>query len=172
VVDAAGGRIEVESAVGRGSTFRVRLPAAAGKTTAPGRPEDAPAPAGPRRRVLLVDDEPLVARALQRGLQRAHDVTVLHSAEEALRRLDAGERWEAMLFDLMMPGLDGVAVHQAISARHPALLPRLAFVTGGAFGERASAFLASHDVVVLPKPMEPRRLLEVVAGLAAAGEAG
>jgi len=172
VVDAAGGRIEVESAVGRGSTFRVRLPAAAGTTTAPGRPEDAPAPAGPRRRVLLVDDEPLVARALQRGLQRAHDVTVLHSAEEALRRLDAGERWEAMLFDLMMPGLDGVAVHQAISARHPALLPRLAFVTGGAFGERASAFLASHDVVVLPKPMEPRRLLEVVAGLAAAGEAG
>jgi CheY-like chemotaxis protein len=116
-----------------------------------------------------VDDEPAVARALERWLGRTHQVTVLASAEAALERLDAGERWDAMLVDLMMPGLDGPALHQALSERHPALLGRLAFITGGAFGERATTFLATHPVPVLPKPVELKRLLELVERLASAG---
>ncbi|HSN92853.1 MAG TPA: CHASE domain-containing protein [Anaeromyxobacteraceae bacterium] len=171
IVDAVGGRIEVESQEGRGAVFRVHLPAAAGAVAPQASPAAGPPAARPRRRVLLVDDEPMVLRALQRGLQGVHDVTVLGSAEEALRRLDAGERWDAMLFDLMMPTMDGVSVHGALSDRDPALLPRLAFLTGGAFGERASTFLASHDVTVLAKPVEPERLLEVIEELAAAGAA-
>jgi CheY-like chemotaxis protein len=74
-----------------------------------------------------------------------------------------------MLFDLMMPGLDGVAVYQALAARHPSLLPRLAFLTGGAFGDRAADFLAGHDVVVLQKPLQLPKLLRVVDDLASAG---
>jgi signal transduction histidine kinase/CHASE1-domain containing sensor protein/ActR/RegA family two-component response regulator len=193
IVAAAGGTIEVESTEGRGATFRVRLPAAptatpasgAGATHAAagarerGAAADGPrsggaatngaaAPAGPRHRILLVDDEPSVARSLARWLERHHEVTTLPSAREALGRLDAGERWDAMLFDLMMPGLDGPAVHQALSERHPALLGRLAFITGGAFGERATSFLATHPVPVLTKPVELPRLLELVERLAAA----
>jgi CheY-like chemotaxis protein len=109
----------------------------------------------------------MVARSLERLLARTHEVTVLASGEEALARLDAGERWDALLVDLMMPGLDGPALHRALAARHPALLPRLAFITGGAYGERATAFLASQPVAVLPKPFQPAALLELVERLAA-----
>ena len=125
-----------------------------------------------RRRVLVIDDEPLVGRSLARLLGRAHDLTVLSSAADALRRIDRGERWDAILCDLMVPDLDGIGFYEALSARERGPLLRLAFTTGGAFGDRATRFLAEHDVLVVPKPVEPSLLLEIVEKLAASGTSG
>lgn len=58
--------------------------------------------------VLVVDDEPLVRRSLERALSRKHDVVALGSASEALRRIDGGERFDAILCDLMMQGTNGI----------------------------------------------------------------
>jgi PAS domain S-box-containing protein len=165
IVEGAQGRIEVDSEEGHGATFRVVLPAL--RPEEAGAPErgEASAPASARLRVLIVDDEPLIGRSLKRLLRETHEVTALPSAGEALSRLDAGERWDAILCDFMMPDIDGIGFYEAVAARYPSLLPRLAFMSGGVFGERASAFLATHEILVVPKPIEREALLGLLEKL-------
>jgi CheY-like chemotaxis protein len=174
IVEGAGGRIEFESEEGRGATFRVRLPAVSPVSAAAPYVGHAPGSLPPRarRRVLVIDDEPLIGRSLERLLGRVHDVTVLLSAADALHRIDRGERWDAILCDFMMADLDGIGFYEALSARERGSLLRLAFITGGAFGERATRFLAEHDVPVLQKPLDPSVLLEMVEKLSASGASG
>jgi PAS domain S-box-containing protein len=167
IVDAAGGRIEVEARKPRGTVFRVVLPASRASAASPaGAPRATVDPA--RRRVMVVDDEPGVRRSLVRMLTRQHEVVAAESGEDALRLIARDPAWDAILCDLMMSGMDGIALHGALASRHPALLRRLAFVTGGVFGERVTAFLAEHPVIVVPKPFEASLLLEVIQRLGSA----
>lgn len=104
LVDMHGGEIDVESEPTRGTTIRVRLPAVA--APAPERPLDAIR----GRRVLIVDDEPEVARLIGDQLAPLDvRVCVATSGEDALARLRA-ERFDAVTLDLAMPGLDGFGV--------------------------------------------------------------
>jgi len=162
-VEAARGRIEVASEPGRGTTVRVILPETSREagTALPGA-----APASGRRRVLVVDDEDILVRAYGRILERDHDVTALTSAPEALRRLEAGESWDAILFDLQMPDVDGVELFEKIELSRPELVSRVAFITGGAFTPRALSFLQRNTRPTLAKPIDAGALRDLVAQLA------
>ena len=87
------------------------------------------------------------------------------------QRIDAGEQWDAVLCDFMMTELDGIGFYEGLAARDASWLSRLAFVTGGAFGDRATSFLAENDVVVVPKPFERAPLLATIDQLAAGSRA-
>ncbi|MBI5066894.1 MAG: response regulator [Deltaproteobacteria bacterium] len=157
IVDGAGGRIQVESEVGRGTVVRVLLP------PAPQAPQEAGAAAAAaeppaRRRVLLVDDDPLVARSVVRALGGAHDVVATHSGAEALARLDAGERFDAVLCDVMMPEMTGAQLYARVEARDPQLARRFVFLTGGAFTEEAMEFLQRVAGPCLDKPFDAEQL--------------
>jgi len=121
---------------------------------------------GRRRRVLIVDDEPLLVRSFTRILERDHDVTAFSSAREALRRIEAGESWDVILCDLHMPEMDGMAFFERLSRGRPELAARLVFITGGAFTPRAEAFLKDTTRPTIEKPLHPEALRALVAQMA------
>ena len=110
----------------------------------------------------MVDDEPAVASAIRRTLAPQHDVEVQGSAEGALAAIGRGDRFDAILCDLMMPGMTGMELHEALARVAPDQAARVVVLTGGAYTERAREFL---DRVALPrceKPFDPSGLRETV----------
>jgi signal transduction histidine kinase/CheY-like chemotaxis protein len=103
----SGGEAIISSVVGQGTTIDLWLPAAgAPSAIEPPRPGAAPAPAAGR--ILLVDDNADALTVLSAFLRAAgHDVTIRDNAERALADLTAGQRFDAMVTDFAMPGMNG-----------------------------------------------------------------
>jgi signal transduction histidine kinase/ActR/RegA family two-component response regulator len=112
-------------------------------------------------RVLIVDDEPLVARAIRRNLM-GHDVQIVASGREALALLDGGQYYDLVLCDLMMPDVSGMDVYSAIRDRHPRMTGHIVFMTGATFTDRAQDFRAALGDVFLEKPIDMTQLSAVI----------
>jgi PAS domain S-box-containing protein len=160
IVSGLGGRLTVDSEVGRGSIFRVVLPPASRRREEPDKPPaDTSSPQ--RSRVLVVDDEVAVGGALGRVLRKEHDVVVEADAREALARL-AKEDFDVIFCDLMMPGMSGVEFYEALARSNPAASRRVVFMTGGAFTASSRNFLASVANVTIAKPFDVKTLKAVI----------
>lgn len=173
IVRGMGGTIEVDSAVGRGTTFRVRLPAA----SAGEAPRALAAPPQRRRggRVLVLDDESLVCAAVRRSLEPEHQVETLSDPRAAVERLAAGEPFDVVLCDLVMPRMSGMDCFEELSRRRPEIARRMVFLTGGGFTPRATQFMEEHRGRCIEKPFEPddlrARIAEAVERLGREGRA-
>ncbi|MFE8601965.1 response regulator [Archangium violaceum] len=168
IVTSFGGRMEVESEVGKGSTFRVILRAANVVRPSEAPKEAVASPVSRRGRILVVDDEPMIGMAIRRTLQREHEVIALTSAREAQARLTSGERFDLILCDLMMPEMTGMELHQAIASHSPGLAGRMVFLTGGAFTANARDFLNQVPNHRVEKPFSTQELRGLVQSLLAA----
>ena len=117
LVDLHGGAIDVATELGRGTTFTVRLPAVPGAAVSRGTGAEAMSGNGlAARRVLIVDDEPALATLIAEQLQPLGVQTVqVNSGAEALARLRS-KHFDAMTLDILMPGMDGFAVLDAVRA--------------------------------------------------------
>jgi PAS domain S-box-containing protein len=172
-----GGEISAQSRPREGARFLVRLPVASATRAPESRPPVAPvAIAAPtpdatparRGRVLVVDDEPYVAKSLVRILRRAHDVETVASGREAMALLAHDRNFDVVLTDLMMPEVSGMALHTWLAEAEPELARRLLFMTGGAFTADASEYLARAGNMVIEKPFDAPLVNRLVAERVAA----
>ena len=157
LVDLHGGTIAVQSTVGTGTTFVVRLPSAVGGAR-PGTPPPAGAAPGvlAARRVLIVDDEPALAALIAEQLQPLGLQTVqVHSGVDALARM-RHERFDAITLDVFMPGMNGFDVLRAIRADPQLRDVPVIFVS---VASRAPELAGEWAV---PKPIDRARLTEVI----------
>ncbi len=159
LAELMGGTMWVESdGPGHGSTFRfvIDAPAAA-------LPEDAHRDLSARqgalagKRALVVDDNAAQQRALGLVLTRwGMEVHASATAADALRAIDAGERFDVALVDMNLPDMTGVAVARAIHERRPALKVVLA-------GRRGAGAVDATFAAFIAKPIRQSALLDALA---------
>lgn len=164
IVRALGGRIEVGDGPEGGACFRMILPAAQGTAS---RAPTCEARIGTKLRVLVVDDEPRILDMMRRMLRAHADLAVAPGGLEALSRVKAGERFDAIVCDLLMPEMNGMQLYEALQSEAPELVSRMLFVTGGAFTGDARAFLDRVPNRVLTKPVERDEILDALVSITA-----
>ncbi len=157
IIDKYGGRIGIESQEGEGTTVSLVLPPAP-RDFAPLRSSTAlHAVKMKRYRILLVDDDPLVLKSMQRLLRR-HDVHTVPGGAEALELLGQDSAFDIILCDLMMPDVTGMDVYEQLAAQGDGLERRIVFLSGGAVTARAQSVLASAPNLRFEKPVDPKRI--------------
>ncbi|MGE0789996.1 MAG: response regulator [Sandaracinaceae bacterium] len=154
VIEKHSGTIEVVSELGNGAQFIVALPIANGlEPASPSARPPLKLVTASASRVLVIDDEPMLRRALRRLLEPAHRVVDVADASAALRLLETDRSFDMILCDVMMPGMDGPGFHVAMEQRHPELLGRIVYMTGGVFTVSSRDFLSRPGRKVLTKPV-------------------
>src|SRR3989442_1712500 len=165
IVRQSGGHIPVDSALGRGATFRIYLPRVEAPLDPPDPPRPVTAPAAGSETILLVEDEHLVRLLARKVLERAgYRVLVAAGGAEAL---DLAERYAGpihlLLSDVGMPGMNGREL-----MRRPAQLPP--DLPGLYMSRYADEAVAQHRVLdprtaFLQKPFTPGGLADKVRGV-------
>jgi CheY-like chemotaxis protein len=117
---------------------------------------------GRRGHILVVDDDAMAARVVGRVLGSDHDIVDVRSGKDAISRLKAGEQYDLVLCDLMMPEMTGMDLHDEVMRAGLAVANRMIFMTGGAVTKRARDFVASLPDRWLEKPFDADTLRSLV----------
>jgi len=118
---------------------------------------------GSRGRVLVVEDDGALRRALRGILARDHVVVLASSGAEAQAVLERDPQFDLVLCDLMMPEVSGIELHRWLHDRDPRLAERVLFLTGSVFTPEERAFLHGIGKECVEKPFDPGELLRIVA---------
>jgi signal transduction histidine kinase/CheY-like chemotaxis protein len=161
IIQRHNGKLEIDSAPGRGTTVHITLPAAGAPAGARGSSPTPPA-SPTHLRVLLVDDEPEVRSALADMLGTSgHTAFQAAGGREALAWLEAGQPVDLVLTDLGMPGMTGADVARAVRGRWPQL--RLGLMTGWDETEGLVGETSAIVDFVIAKPFKLQALLSAYA---------
>jgi signal transduction histidine kinase len=161
IVSRHGGRIAVESALGQGTTFRLRFPArSADEQAEAAAPEAALTPLR-RLRCLVVDDEEEVAGTLADMLEaKGHEPVVFTKSTEALRQLNA-QHFDIVFTDLAMPDVSGWQLARAVKEAAPDL--PVVLITGFGVELSPEECRSNHVDAVLTKPVDFAQLIDTAA---------
>lgn len=160
-VKAHAGELDLASEPGAGTTVQMRFPAAE-RPASERAPSDETAGQACLRKILVVDDDPLIRESLRALLEvLGHAVVEASCGEEALEILTQGEALDGVILDLNMPGLGGAGTLPRLRKLRPGL-PVL--VATGRPDQAALAMVAPYEgVALLPKPFSGKELQATLA---------
>jgi PAS domain S-box-containing protein len=168
IISGLGGQIAIESTVRDGCLVRVVLPPAPAEAQAPAAAAPVATTAVSRRhRVMIVDDEPRVAQALERILHAEYDLTVAPCGAAALDQITAGAWYDAIVTDVMMPNMTGIELLDRLEDVAPDQAQRVIFLTGGVFTAQTQQRLEASGNPQLQKPISAQELRVCVAQMVA-----
>jgi PAS domain S-box-containing protein len=174
IIENHNGFVELHTVVGRGSMFRIHLPAIEGSETDPLTPEARPLPPGRGELILVVDDErhirDMIFTILTRNGYRV--MVAADGAEAAVAFAQRASEIRLVITDIHMPNLDGATLARALRRIKPAT--RLLVISGmsPARGNRPDPRPEEVADAFLPKPFKPEILLLKVSELLRGGENG
>lgn len=159
--------LEIDSAPGKGATMRLVFPASSAAPPEPAKPIRHAVPAG-RMRILVVDDDPLVAKVLQDTMQiDGHQVMTADGGQAGIQAfkaaLESGDTFDVVMTDLGMPYVDGSKVAASIKELSPAT--PVVLLTGWGQRLQAENEVPPHVDRLLSKPPKLADLRETLAGL-------
>jgi CheY-like chemotaxis protein len=164
VVRQAGGFLEVDTEVGRGTTFHLYFPETKGDVSAT---SSAVAPAIPRGtgRILVVDDQDLVRDFAQKFLGAiGYEVLTADSAETALRIMEEQSKpLDLLLTDYSMPGMNGRELIAEVAGRWPGV--RFILASGYLESGERDQITAQHGTRILHKPFDLVQAADLIARL-------
>jgi DNA-binding response OmpR family regulator len=114
------------------------------------------------KRVLVVDDEPVIRDLLTRILsEHRFSVDMASSGAEGMLKI-AGSEYDAYLLDMKMPGLDGKDMYQMIRENYPSMASRVIFITGDTISSSMPDFLKSTGREYFGKPLDFAALISAI----------
>lgn len=161
IVETHGGSIALEKTPGGGATFVLRFPAL---VTAVGDDPDIDETHSDinGKTILVVDDEVDVAGIIRDALRAVgYQVDIANSGRAAIEQLRL-RHYDAVLSDLRMPDLDGPALFQMLTEQYPAIVNRVAFITGDTMSPAVRQFLSQTGQPHIEKPVTPDELHKLV----------
>jgi PAS domain S-box-containing protein len=165
IVSEFGGEIGIESEHQKGTLVWLALETAAIEVLPSIRPSfPPPSEREHSTRILIVDDEPAILRALSRVLS-GYQVTRALSGKEALTHIEQSGPFDVVFCDVMMPELSGLDVYERARQVCPGQEHRIVFITGGAFTEQAATFIDAIDNPKLSKPFDAGEVRALVQAL-------
>jgi two-component system cell cycle sensor histidine kinase/response regulator CckA len=163
IVAQSGGRIQVDSVVGRGTTIRLLLPLSAEPARKPGPGSSTSKATPPRARILVVEDEDPVRAVVMRTLQaEGYEVLGARDGREALKVLEeVGGAISMVITDIVMPGMGGGQLVRELTGRYPSI--SIIWMSGHPRESELHAADVGPGHVFLHKPVPPAVLLDTVA---------
>jgi two-component system NtrC family sensor kinase len=158
-----GGRIDVESTIGRGTTFIIELPVQRWVAQPIAEPALVRVPAVSRRKILVVEDELQIQQLLEDVIRSAgHDVQTAANGRDALDLIDQ-QKFDLIITDVKMPEISGPEFYAALKRKGAALEQRLIFVTGDLMNAETLQFIESTGRAWLGKPFDIAAITRTIA---------
>ncbi len=159
IVSAHGGKIEALGREPHGTTFRLQFPRDVERTrVATPAPVPVASAAMQAARILVVDDEEPVARLICDTLQEEGHLTRRACDGASALKLVAGDRFDLIIADFKMPGMDGDRLYDELRQVAPQLARRLILTTGDTLGAEPARLARRTGVEILSKPFDLEEL--------------
>jgi PAS domain S-box-containing protein len=165
IVKSHGGFIQFDSQMGRGTEFRVYLPAKMEAASATGTKPPKPLPSGQGELILIVDDEEPVRQTVKRILESNgyRTLTANNGIEAIARYTEKGSQIGLVVTDMNMPGMSGPAIIAALQKLNPGV--RILVATGAELANETDALKQLNVACILKKPFDATLLIESLHGI-------